>query len=81
MIPTEFDDQLLKFLSIAGDTYFNHPISKTARVIATKASQPVFEYIYSHQGSFALTDLYRMSIPQLLAKVGKKMVNGGKIIT
>ena len=80
-IPTEFDEHLLKFLSIAGDTYFNHPISKTAQVIATKGSQPVYEYIYSHQGSFALTDLYRMSIPQLLAKVGKKMVNGGKIIT
>lgn len=68
-IPTEFDEDLLRFLSVAGDTYFNHPISKTAQIIGQHGSQPVFEYIYSHQGSFALTDIYRLSLPKLLLKV------------
>ena len=79
-IPTEFDDQLLKFLSISGDTYFNHPISKTALMIEKMGTEPVYEYIYSHQGSFSLTDLYRISLPQVFIKVRNQENMGIKYI-
>ena len=72
-VPTELDENLKRLLAISGDTYFNHPISKTAKIMAEKGSQPIYEYLYTHEGSVSLADFFRLTIPQILIKVCIKL--------
>ena len=57
------------YTSISTDVFFRVPAVITSEDIAKHSPHPVYHYIYSHQSTTSLTDLFLMPLWQILGKV------------
>lgn len=62
--------QFHKFTQLFGDSVFNVAGTNTARILARKNREPVYEYRYNYAGSMTFLSLQGpWTIPMILARV------------
>lgn len=66
---SKFGPDSEEMIQMYGDLMFISPADMAARIISKTSSSPVYQYLYTHQGSFSLFDLMRLPPWKVAVKV------------
>lgn len=72
------NDGIHRLSQMMGDPTFNIIGTMTARQMAKNTPQPVYEYLYTHEGTLSLTDILIGGMGTFLLRVLQKKTNETK---